>query len=78
MLLHGLRGDIEKTWTKDGVIWPKDLLPLDVPESRIFLFGYDTSIAQKDPTRVANTEIHSDANDLCSKLAAERSSTGTV
>ncbi|KAI8962531.1 Alpha/Beta hydrolase protein [Daldinia sp. FL1419] len=77
VFLHGLRGDIEKTWTKEGVLWPKDLLPQDIPESRIFLFGYDTSITQRDPSRVANTEIHSDANDLCTKLAAERSSTDT-
>ncbi|EXA29670.1 hypothetical protein FOVG_18861 [Fusarium oxysporum f. sp. pisi HDV247] len=77
VFLHGLRGDREKTWTQDGVLWPKDLLPQDIPESRIFLFGYDTGITHRDQSSVTKTEIHSDAEDLCAKLAAERSSTGT-
>lgn len=69
---------MEKTWTKDGVLWPKNLLPKDVPESRIFLFGYDSSITQQNQSTITKTEIHSDADDLCAKLAAERSSTKTV
>ncbi|KAI1764697.1 hypothetical protein GGR53DRAFT_520137 [Hypoxylon sp. FL1150] len=48
VFLHGLRGDMHGTWTKDGVIWPKDLLPKDVPESRIFLFGFDSGIVHRD------------------------------
>ncbi|RKK63859.1 hypothetical protein BFJ69_g16852 [Fusarium oxysporum] len=78
VFLHGLRGDREETWTQDGVLWPKDLLPQDIPESRIFLFGYDTGITHRDQSSVTKTEIHSDAEDLCAKLAAERSNTNTV
>ncbi|KAI3572864.1 Alpha/Beta hydrolase protein [Fusarium oxysporum f. sp. albedinis] len=77
VFLHGLRGDREKTWTEDGVLWPKDLLPQDIPESRIYLFGYDTGITHRDQSSVTKTEIHSDAEDFCAKLAAERSSTNT-
>ncbi|KAI0413535.1 Alpha/Beta hydrolase protein [Xylaria grammica] len=77
VFLHGLRGDISKTWTKDGVVWPRDLLPKDIPESRVFLFGYDSAITHLDQSSVAKTEIHSDANDLCAKLADKRSATGT-
>ncbi|KAI1462621.1 Alpha/Beta hydrolase protein [Annulohypoxylon moriforme] len=77
VFIHGLRGDVLKTWTKGEVLWPKDLLPKDIPDSRIFLFGYDTGIVHRDQPSVANTEIHSDANDLCAKLAAERSNTNT-
>ncbi|WYZ42210.1 hypothetical protein EsH8_V_001105 [Colletotrichum jinshuiense] len=73
VFLHGLRGDREQTWTKEGVIWPRDLLPKDVPASRIYLFGYDTGITHRDQSSVTKTEIHSDAEDLCAKLAAERS-----
>jgi len=75
VFLHGLRGDKEKTWTKDGVFWPQDLLSKDVPDSRIFLFGYDTSILQLKQSNVTKTEIHSDAEDLCAKLAVERFNT---
>ncbi|EWG53258.1 hypothetical protein FVEG_11728 [Fusarium verticillioides 7600] len=78
VFLHGLRGDREKTWTKNGVVWPKDLLPDDIPASRIFLFGYDTNITRSDQSGTTNTEIHSDAEDVCAKLAAERLSTQTV
>lgn len=56
--------------------WPKDLLPKDIPDSRIFLFGYDSGIIHRGP--VAQTEIHSDADDICSKLSTERSKTNTV
>ncbi|KAG4282361.1 hypothetical protein FPRO06_09034 [Fusarium proliferatum] len=78
VFLHGLRGDREKTWTKSGVVWPKDLLPDDVPASRIFLFGYDTNITSADQSGATKTEIHSDAEDVCAKLAAERLNTQTV
>ncbi|KAI1172360.1 Alpha/Beta hydrolase protein [Nemania sp. FL0916] len=77
VFLHGLRGDCVGTWTKDGVLWPRDLLPKDVPDSRIFLFGYDTGITHRDQSQVTQSEIHSDANDFCAKLAAERSRSNT-
>lgn len=78
VFLHGLRGNREKTWAKNGVVWPKDLLPNDIPASRIFLFGYDTNITSASQSGATKTEIHSDAEDVCAKLAAERSSTQTV
>ncbi|KAF5577876.1 ribonuclease p mrp [Fusarium pseudocircinatum] len=78
VFLHGLRGDREETWTKNGVLWPKDLLPDDVPASRIFLFGYDANITSFDRSGATKTEIHSDAEDVCAKLAAERLGTDTV
>ncbi|KAL5597221.1 hypothetical protein FOBRF1_011014 [Fusarium oxysporum] len=78
VFLHGLRGDREKTWTKNGVVWPKDLLSDDIPATRIFLFGYDTNITSPGQSGVTKTEIHSDAEDVCAKLAAERLSTQTV
>ncbi|KAI0186035.1 Alpha/Beta hydrolase protein [Xylaria flabelliformis] len=77
VFLHGLRGDSKGTWTKDGCLWPEELLPKDVPESRIFLFGYDTGITHRDQSQVTQSEIHSDANDFCAKLAAERSRSST-
>ncbi|KAF5555928.1 ribonuclease p mrp [Fusarium phyllophilum] len=78
VFLHGLRGDREKAWTKNGVVWPKDLLPDDIPASRIFLFGYDTNITSTGRSGPSKTEIHGDAEDVCAKLAAERLSTQTV
>lgn len=78
VFLHGLRGDREKAWTKNGAVWPKDLLPDDIPASRIFLFGYDTNITSAGRSGASKTEIHGDAEDVCAKLAAERLRTQTV
>jgi pimeloyl-ACP methyl ester carboxylesterase len=72
VFVHGLRADMEKTWTRDKVFWPAQLLPKELPEARIFLFGYDSSIVGLRHGTVAQTEIRSNADDLCSKLAAER------
>lgn len=78
MFLHGLRGDIKETWTKEGVLWPQDLLAKDIPNSRIFLFGYDSSITQWNQNELQKKEIHSDADDLTARLATERSESKTV
>lgn len=63
---------------KEGVLWPKELLAKDIPNSRIYLFGYDADIVHRDPSTVTKTELESDAEDLCARLAAERAATNTV
>lgn len=78
VFLHGLRGNTFDTWVKDGVLWPKDLLAEDISDSRIFLFGFDSAITHLNQGDVTLTELESDAEDLCGKLAAERARTGTV
>ncbi|KAK0622650.1 ankyrin repeat-containing domain protein [Immersiella caudata] len=44
--VHGLNGDRMKTWTHpdNEIMWLRDLLPTDVPDSRIMTFGYDVKI----------------------------------
>ena len=41
VFVHGLRGDRIKTWQAEKVVWPKDLLPDDIPHARIMTYGYD-------------------------------------
>ena len=41
VFVHGLRGDRIKTWDVDGVVWPRDLLPQDLPNARIMSYSYD-------------------------------------
>lgn len=65
-------------WIKDGVLWPELLLPKDIEDSRIYLFGSDSGITHRDQASVPRTELEYDAEDLCAKLAAQRSQTGTV
>ncbi|KAF2791859.1 hypothetical protein K505DRAFT_308700 [Melanomma pulvis-pyrius CBS 109.77] len=75
VFLHGLRGDVKETWSKGPCLWPRDLLATDLPNSRILLYGYDSSITHWDQSTVAQTDLRSDAEDMCAKLAAKRAST---
>ncbi|QPC63176.1 hypothetical protein HYE67_005407 [Fusarium culmorum] len=44
VVIHGLDGHREKTWTaKNGVHWLRDLLRVDIPEARILAWGYDAN-----------------------------------
>ncbi|MCJ1320785.1 hypothetical protein MMC15_006126 [Xylographa vitiligo] len=44
IFVHGYSGDRLGSWTaSDGTCWPRDLLPHDVPDVRVILWGYDTS-----------------------------------
>lgn len=78
VFVHGLRGSIEGTWTKDGVLWPKAFLAKDIEDSRISLFGYDSGIIHWDQANLARTKLENDAEGLCGHLAAQRSKTDTV
>ncbi|KID85820.1 sesB-related regulatory protein [Metarhizium guizhouense ARSEF 977] len=48
IFIHGLTGGRERTWTAKEASspWPKTLLPLKFPESRILTFGYDAHVTQ--------------------------------
>lgn len=35
VFVHGLGGDSTDTWSKDGKMWPRDLLKERVPHARI-------------------------------------------
>ncbi|KAI1359009.1 Alpha/Beta hydrolase protein [Xylaria arbuscula] len=73
VFVHGLGGQKQRTWTRDGIFWPGQLLPTDVPEARILVFGYDANVVRLDPSNITKAELHANADDLCSKLTAERS-----
>lgn len=46
VFVHGLTGNRETTWTHKQTknFWPQTLLPQDLPNARIFTFGYDADI----------------------------------
>ncbi len=51
--VHGLNGDPFTTWTHENEkLWLRDFLPLSLPTSRVFTFGYSSEIAF---TRSRNT-----------------------
>lgn len=65
------------TWTKDGVLWPKKLLPKKIPSARILTYGYDAKLAYfwSPP---AENEIDGFSDDFSSRLENDRSEGGAV
>ena len=48
--VHGLNGHCEKSWTTSNrVNWLVDLLPNDLPNMRVYTWGYNASTGGNDP-----------------------------
>ncbi|KAM0798240.1 hypothetical protein BDR22DRAFT_823588 [Usnea florida] len=43
IFIHGVRGHRRRPWTKNGVFWPKDLLPNQIDSIRVVTYGYDAN-----------------------------------
>ncbi|MCJ1403611.1 hypothetical protein MMC11_006834 [Xylographa trunciseda] len=75
VFIHGLTGRWDETWTctegGTSVFWPKDLLPGDIGNARIFSFGYDAD-AVNLRHRVSNETVSHHADSLLLKLERER------
>ncbi|KAJ5566730.1 uncharacterized protein N7459_010112 [Penicillium hispanicum] len=67
--VHGLNGHRETTWTAgngdNGINWLRGLLPEDLPNARIFSWGYD---ANTSDSKVSCQYIHNHAANLVSDL----------
>lgn len=68
VFVHGLRGDAIQTWSVDGVCWPRDLLPKDIPGARVLSWSYDSSIANLK-TFSSQNSIFAHAENLLGDLA---------
>lgn len=81
-------GHPRKTWeavspsdSSETIYWPKELLPITVPQSRVFAFGYPTGFATFYPvitSPIAHTTIDNHSTSLIVKLSAIRRETHTV
>ncbi|KAH7200662.1 Alpha/Beta hydrolase protein [Fusarium oxysporum] len=72
VFIHGLRGHREETWKKDGILWPKDLLAVDIKNCRIMSFGYDAGVIHSDTAEVTQGSLENVARSLCALLVAAR------
>ncbi|KAH8723188.1 hypothetical protein GQ44DRAFT_741145 [Phaeosphaeriaceae sp. PMI808] len=71
--VHGLNGHRDETWTAaNGTHWLRDLLPKDIPNARIFCWGYDANTHGK---RVSHQFLHDHAEQLVSDLCLRRKRT---
>ena len=79
VFVHGLTGDRERTWThqSSSCFWPEELLPPDLPDARIFTYGYDADVAHFF-SPVSQSRIGNYAQTLLGSLAHVRERTETV
>ncbi|KAI5462346.1 hypothetical protein BGZ63DRAFT_383588 [Mariannaea sp. PMI_226] len=80
ILVHGLNGSPDKTWTKNGVFWPRDLLPASLKDvhANILVYGYNADVYSKRNDQSASDNfIHQHAQTLITNLTLYRRSVGT-
>ena len=71
VFVHGLCGDLIRTWSHKGVCWPRDLLKHDLANVRIMSWAYDARIASwKGPA--GQGSVFGNAETLLSDLSNER------
>ncbi|PYH49339.1 LipA and NB-ARC domain protein [Aspergillus saccharolyticus JOP 1030-1] len=76
VFVHGLnpRGRADhpyETWThQNGTFWPRDYLPQDIPQARVFVYGYNSNITNPQSMSTASVKDH--ANTLLNLLDLER------
>ncbi|KAL2810098.1 hypothetical protein BJX63DRAFT_403191 [Aspergillus granulosus] len=59
------------TWThENGTCWPQDYLPQDIPNSRVFIYGYNSTVT--DARTMSTASIKDHANTLLNLLDMER------
>ncbi|ENH64671.1 Protein SERAC1 [Fusarium oxysporum f. sp. cubense race 1] len=81
VLVHGLNGTPDKTWTaKNGTFWPLDLLPVALrgAQANVLVYGYNADVYSKKNNQTASDSfIHQHAQNLITNLTLHRQSEGT-
>jgi putative serine esterase DUF676 len=82
ILVHGLNGNPQKTWTaSNGVFWPTDLLPdsLKTEHANVLVYGYNADVySSRNDRSASNNFIHHHAQTLVATLTAYRKSEDTL
>jgi len=79
VFVHGISGNRESTWTKNGVLWSQVLLTEDFPEARILTAGYGADVATVDIEHellTHSTATH--AAEICDHLVLLGEKTNSV
>jgi hypothetical protein len=79
ILVHGLTGNSHGTWfdSTSGVHWPSTLLSQDIPDARIFCFGYDADVTSFWG-HASRNRLTEHAKALMGDIVREREETNTV
>src|SRR3981189_2808041 len=71
VLVHGIGGHREGSWTApNGICWPRDLLPKEVPQARILTYGYDSRTQSSEP--ITHQTLYGHGTSLVSSLSLYR------
>ncbi|KAK0652759.1 hypothetical protein B0T16DRAFT_347215, partial [Cercophora newfieldiana] len=79
--IHGFTGHPVGTWTHENdlirpvstsVYWPRDLLPITIPNGRILTYGYDTNLRHAFSRPLNQATVYDIAGDFLVALGAER------
>ncbi|KAI1773269.1 hypothetical protein F4818DRAFT_423753 [Hypoxylon cercidicola] len=71
--VHGLGGHPIHTWSKGSVCWPRDLLYQDLPNCRIYTWGYDSSVFHSN-TQTSHASIFGHVENLLLDISGTRQS----
>ena len=73
IFVHGLTGSSFSTWYNESndMHWPTKLLKKDIPEARIFTFGYDADVASFWGG-ISQNRLSNHAENMIGKLSGER------
>lgn len=77
VLVHGLNGDPQRSWTSPhGVFWPTQLLPVTLKsaKARILVYGYNADVYAFGKGSASSDMIHQHAQTLLANLSLERKS----
>lgn len=81
VLVHGLSGSPDKTWTaKNGIFWPSDLLPVALKNEKanILVYGYNADVCSKATARnISNNYVHQQAETLAESVINRRKREGS-
>ncbi|KAK4042951.1 hypothetical protein C8A01DRAFT_32894 [Parachaetomium inaequale] len=84
VLVHGLNGAPEKTWTaSNGVYWPVDLLPASLKDqhANVLVYGYNADVYggfwERPAKSPSDNFVHHHAQTLVTSLTHYRMSEGT-
>jgi hypothetical protein len=82
VLVHGLNGAPDKTWTSaDGTFWPTDLLPASLrgAQANVLVYGYNADVySATSRSSASDNFLHQHAQTLVTSLTLFRRGEGTA
>lgn len=78
--VHGLNGDVVKTWTSENICWLNhpDFLPKYVKRARVLAWGYNANISSLTGKTTSSERILQHAQTLIAQLHADRDVSGST